>query len=41
MLISNFFKQAAKCSDDLGVCSSTEIANDLPHNDTANFTLGF
>ena len=41
MLISNFFKQAAKCTDDLGVCSSTEIANDLPHNRTANFTLGF
>ena len=41
MLISNFFKNAAKCTDDLGVCSSTEIKDDLPHNSTANFTLGF
>jgi len=41
MMISNFFKNAAKCNDDLGVCSSTELKDDLPHNFTANFTMGF
>ena len=41
MLMKNLFINAAKCTDDVGVCSSTELKDDLPTNYTANFTMGF
>jgi hypothetical protein len=44
MLIMNFFKNAEKCEDKLGVCTSSGIKDDLPkdaRNSTGNFTMGY